>query len=247
MYDTIQSDYLKEAFNAATSTGGGGAGGPRALDLGAGAGVSTEILYRAGYRTIAAVGEKCGRNRLSISLLPDQHHLFTLPLALTQNIDWSGAAWEQYVNQDGRCPDGVTFYELDDERFLDEWRASDRGRFDVIVFNFAVNEAKASLFARELLDERHGRLLAPINTSADYWNKQTYEVIDGKGNVLWSTGDVGAWSVQFQPDVTQDTVSAHANNSFICRDMLVTNPCLPNYSQCSGIWCAPFNGFKKKQ
>lgn len=190
VYDTIQSDYLKEAFNAATSTGGGGAGGPRALDLGAGAGVSTEILYRAGYRTIAAV-------------------------------DWSGAAWEQYVTQDGRCPDGVTFYELDDERFLDEWRASDRGRFDVIVFNFAVNEAKASLFARELLDERHGRLLAPINTSADYWNKQTYEVIDGKGHVLWSTGDVGAWSVQFQPDVTQDT--------------------------CSGIWCAPFNGFKKKQ
>lgn len=41
-----------------------------------------------------------------------------------------------------------------------------------------------------------------------------------KGNVLWTLDDVGAWNVQFQPDVTQDT--------------------------CQGIWCPQYNGFKKK-
>lgn len=194
VYDTIASDYLKEAFDAAMKERGGGYG-PRALDVGAGAGVSTEVLYRVGYHTIDA-------------------------------LDWSGSAWEKYVVEDpsGHCPDGVTFYELDDERFLDKWRESNGGDgllFDVIVFNFAVNEAKAAFFAKELLNQQHGRLLAPINTSNDYWLKQTYQVMDGKGDVLWSAGDVGAWSVQFQPDVTQDT--------------------------CSGVWCAPFNGFQKKQ
>ena len=52
--------------------------------------------------------------------------------------------------------------------------------------------------------------------------KQTYKVFDGNGKVLKVVGgDIGAWSVQFQPDVTQDT--------------------------CQGVWCAPFNGFQKKR
>jgi len=210
VYDTIASDYLKEAFDAAMAKGRGGNnnyhGSPRALDVGAGAGVSTEVLYNLGYHEIDA-------------------------------LDWSGAAWEKYVveDPDGHCPPGVTFYPLDDERYLDKWRdrrssqqskggtndVDDDGLlFDVIVFNFAVNESKAKLFAEELLNKHHGRLLAPINTSNDYWLKQTYKVMDSRGEVLWSAIDVGAWSVQFQPDVTQDT--------------------------CSGIWCAPFNGFQKK-
>jgi len=194
VYDTIASDYLKGAYDAAMKERGGDYK-PRALDVGAGAGVSTEVLYRVGYRTIDA-------------------------------LDWSGAAWNEYVVEDpsGYCPPSVTFWELDDERFLDKWRERSNGgngMFDVIVFNFAVNESKAALFAKELLNKQHGRLLAPINTSNDYWLKQTYRVMDGKGDVLWSAADVGAWSVQFQPDVTQDT--------------------------CSGIWCAPFNGFQKKR
>merc|ERR1711862_43438 len=69
-------------------------------------------------------------------------------------------------------------------------------------------------------DGKNGRLLAPVNTSQDYWLKQTYQVFTSEGNVIWSAVDIGAWSVQFQPDVTQDT--------------------------CSGVWCAPFNGFVKK-
>lgn len=204
VYDTISSDYLKEAYNAAIKDGGRDYR-PRALDVGAGAGVSTEVLNNLGYHVIDA-------------------------------LDWSGSAWEKYVVDDpsGHCPPDVTFYALDDERYLDKWREKyppssesqqknanrDDGLFDVIVFNFAVNESKALQFAEELLNKQHGRLLAPINTSNDYWLKQTYKVMDSKGTVVWDAVDVGAWSVQFQPDVTQDT--------------------------CSGVWCAPFNGFQKK-
>jgi hypothetical protein len=209
VYDTIASGYLADAAAAAKAAseeeGGGGRPRrrrrrpPRALDVGAGAGVSTEVLWRMGYRRIDAV-------------------------------DWSPSAWERYVVDDpgGRCPPGVRFMAVDDERYLDAWRGArnnlrtavgndidndgdgddgDGGLFDAVVFNFAVNESKARQFATELLDKEHGRLLAPINSSDDYWMKQTYTVMDGRGKVLWSAGDVGAWSVQFQPDVTQDTVS----------------------------------------
>ena len=187
----VASDYLRVAYDAAIKEGNP----PRALDVGAGAGVSTEVLYQLGYHIIDA-------------------------------LDWSGTAWEKYVVEDpsGHCPQSVKFYELDDERYLDQRREKqngDDGLFDVITFNFAVNESKAIQFATELLNKNHGRLLAPINTSNDYWLKQNYIIMDSKANVLWSAVDVGAWSVQFQPDVTQDT--------------------------CSGVWCAPFNGFQKKR
>lgn len=198
VYDTISSTYLQEAYDAAikfksSSDEDDRTTSPRALDVGAGAGVSTEVLYDLGYHDIDA-------------------------------IDWSATAWKTYVVDDesGYCPPSVRFYELDDERYFDQWSSSSNKQlFDVIIFNFAVNESKAKLFATELLNKQHGRLLAPINTSNDYWLKQTYQVLDGAGRVLWSAVDVGAWSVQFQPDVTQET--------------------------CSGIWCAPFNGFQKKR
>ncbi len=212
VYDTISSDYyLRGACDAAISKNIVVASDgespnrrnsinssmrkqriiPKALDVGAGAGVSTEILYRMGYHAIDA-------------------------------LDWSGKAWEKYVVNDpeGVCPQSVQFYELDDERYLESWRKKygnnsgkehpevedDDGLFDAIVFNFAINDSKAITFATELLNKDHGVLLAPVNTSTDYWLKQRYKAIDASGKVLWSTEDVGAWSVLFQPDVTQDTV-----------------------------------------
>ena len=132
----------------------------------------------------------------------------------------------------------MKFHPMDDERYLENWReASSRRRdparddidrddgdddyvdsdkddgmvYDAVVFNFAVNKSKALRFATELLDKEHGRLLAPINSYDDYWLSQTYTVMDGYGKVLWSAVDVGAWSVLFQPDVTQDTVSGSAS------------------------------------
>jgi len=166
----------------------GGETSARALDVGAGAGVSTQVMYQElGYSNIDA-------------------------------LDWSGDAWRNNVVDGGYCPPSVNFYELDDERFVEKWKKDKLEKYDIIAFNFAVNKDKALYFSKTLLKEE-GLLLAPINTQPDYWLKQTYQLIDADGKVVWSAGDVGAWSVQFQPDVTQDT--------------------------CQGVWCSPFNGFQK--
>jgi 2-polyprenyl-3-methyl-5-hydroxy-6-metoxy-1,4-benzoquinol methylase len=161
----------------------------RALDVGAGAGVSTQVIYDMGYTEIDAV-------------------------------DWSGDAWQKNVIEEGYCPPSVHFYEMDDERFVQQqWKRRDPPtKYDIVAFNFAVNPDKATTFATSML-QPNGLLLAPINVQPDYWLKQTYQLLDAQGKVLWSANDVGAWSVQFQPDVTQDT--------------------------CQGVWCPPFNGFQK--
>ncbi len=140
-------------------------------------------------------------------------------------VDWSSKAWDENVDET-LLPKGVNFHPVDDETFLEEYRnqknAVDKNSllFDVIVFNFAVNDTKARSYAKTLL-QPDGRLLAPVNVQSDYWLKQAFKVYDSQGDVLWTANDIGAWSVQFQPDVTQDT--------------------------CQGIWCAPYNDFKKKR
>ena len=199
VYDSIQSSYISYPIEQLQKRNGTAATRrtPRAFDVGAGAGVSTNTLYLMGYENIEAV-------------------------------DWSSKAWDENVN-DELVPKGVNFYAMDDESYiLERKRKNQQSRsdddddellFDVIVFNFAVNDSKARSYAMTML-QPDGRLLAPVNTQTDYWLKQKFVVYDSKGNVLWSARDVGAWSVQFQPDVTQDT--------------------------CQGIWCAPYNGFKKK-
>ena len=182
VYETILR--LKERGNGSTSD----RYTARALDVGAGAGVSTQVIFQElGYTNIDA-------------------------------IDWSGDAWRNNVVGGGYCPPSVNFYELDDERFVEKWKREKLEKYDIIAFNFAVNRDKALYFAKNLLKEG-GFLLAPVNAQQDYWLKQTYILIDADGKILWSAADVGAWSVQFQPDVTQDT--------------------------CQGIWCSPFNGFQK--
>ncbi|CAB9514461.1 expressed unknown protein [Seminavis robusta] len=163
----------------------------RALDVGAGAGVSTQTLYEMGFTDMDAV-------------------------------DWSGLAWEGNVVE---CPPSVKFFEMDDERFFrNQRRDNPNVRYHTIVYNFAINLDKAQQIAKEFLDPdlEDARLLAPANAQKDYWYKQTYYLIDAKGDIIWkSKPDVGAWSVQFQPDVTSDT--------------------------CQGIWCPPYNGFVKQR
>jgi SAM-dependent methyltransferase len=160
----------------------------RALDLGAGAGLSTQLLYQLGYHTIDAV-------------------------------DWSGDAWNDYVES---VPTGVKFYEMADDPFFRLAQEKEFPKYDIIVYNFAVNPYKAVQVAKKLLVPEKGLLLAPVNDRSDYWYKQTYWLVDASGNIVYkSAAEVGAWSVQFQPDVTADT--------------------------CTGIWCGGFNGFSNKQ
>lgn len=157
-----------------------------ALDLGAGAGLSTQILYEAGYTTIDAV-------------------------------DWSTAAWESSVMQQ---PDSVRFFELSDQEFFDYIRPTTR-RYDAIVYNFAVNPDKAMVIAKTYLNDG-GVLLAPCNDRRDYWYKQSYLLLNNNGDVVWrSQPDIGAWYIQFQPDVESKT--------------------------CTGIWCGAFNGFEDQR
>lgn len=154
-----------------------------ALDLGAGAGLSTQVLYEAGYTTIDAV-------------------------------DWSITAWEASVIQQ---PDSVRFFELSDQEFFDYLGPTQQRRYDAIVYNFAVNPQKAAEVATTYLKDG-GVLLAPCNDRRDYWYKQSYLLLDKDGDTVWrSQPEVGAWSVQFQPDVESKT--------------------------CTGIWCGAFNGF----
>jgi 2-polyprenyl-3-methyl-5-hydroxy-6-metoxy-1,4-benzoquinol methylase len=161
--------------------------GARALDLGAGAGLSTQLLYQLGYQTIDAV-------------------------------DWSGDAWNDYVES---CPASVHFYEMADDPFFRLAQEQHFPKYDVICYNFAVNPQKVVQVAKTLLKPETGLLLAPVNDRADYWYKQSYWLLDSSGSITYkSTAEVGAWSVQFQPDVTADT--------------------------CTGIWCGGFNGFNKK-
>lgn len=185
-YDTISSFYIsKQPIQDAQKQNRI----PRALDLGAGAGVSTQLLFEMGYRDIDAV-------------------------------DWSGDAWRRFVMEEtdneeegtnikttgvvvtsiGK-KEGVRFYEMDDERFRQLWRNPKKekdiksDKYDAIVYNFAVNESKAKDMAMEMLTDT-GKLLAPVNNQIDYWLKQNYRVYDKNGNMLWQTGEVGAWSVQ---------------------------------------------------
>jgi len=162
----------------------------RALDLGAGAGVSTQVLYQ------------------------DKHY------EKIDAVDWSDAAWKSNVIEP--IPESVRFYAMDDDAFFRVTKDKSDGGcgYDAIVYNFAVNAEKASRVARTYLceDNPDAVLLAPVNDARDYWYKQSYLLLDRRGQVLWkSPPDVGAWSVQFQPDVTSET--------------------------CVGPWCRSFNGY----
>jgi hypothetical protein len=186
----------------------------RALDVGAGAGLSTSYLYnQLGYKYLDAV-------------------------------DWSGDAWRQNVVS---CPETVQFYEMDDDAFFqslettnqeassqnknDHVQQQPHQQYQVICYNFAINPQKAVRVARRYLssgknDSGGAILFAPVNDKTDYWYKQTYYAFNNKGEVVSQSGsEVGAFYIQYQPDV--------------------------NSNSCTGIWCGDFNGYnnnkKKKQ
>jgi hypothetical protein len=180
-------DVIRQQIPTARAASGTSSNSPIALDLGAGAGLSTVLLYtELGYRTVDAV-------------------------------DWSATAWEENVIGQ---PDSVHFYEMDDTTFFQtRTKTTTSLKYDVIVYNFAVNADKAAYVARNFLTDS-GVLLAPVNDKRDYWYKQTYFKLNSQADILWrSQAEVGAWSVQFQPDVTS--------------------------ASCTGIWCGNFNGFRK--
>jgi SAM-dependent methyltransferase len=162
----------------------------RALDVGAGAGLSTSYLYnQLGYEYI-------------------------------DGVDWSGDAWRANVVQ---CPTTVQFYEMDDDTFFTLPQPYDhpKKKYDIICYNFAINPSKAVQVAQHHLTDT-GILFAPINEKPEYWYKQTYYTLNAQGQVLQkSTPDVGAWSIQFQPDVTSES--------------------------CTGIWCGTTNGFLEQK
>jgi SAM-dependent methyltransferase len=134
VYDTLAK------LRVATATTASQSNGIRALDVGAGAGVSTQVLWELGYREIDAV-------------------------------DWSGTAWHLNVEENGSCPPSVHFYELDDERFLKQWRQEINNRIKEINSHhhhhhhhrrndmtrlfliLQTNRRKAVYFAKELLKD----------------------------------------------------------------------------------------------
>jgi hypothetical protein len=128
------------------------------------------------------------------------------------------------VVQENALIPSVQFYEMDDDTFfstLPHESNSMEKSFDVIVYNFAINTEKAVQRALQFLSP-DGLLLAPCNDRKDYWYKQSYVLFDHTGTALWtSTANLGAWSIQFQPDVTSP--------------------------DCTGIWCGNINGFFEKR
>jgi hypothetical protein len=148
----------------------------RAADIGAGAGLSTTILYtEKGYHDIAAV-------------------------------DWSRTAWDaSVVQQDPVLSKEVQFYEMDDDTFFTSIPTKNNVEdryFDIIVYNFAINKDKAIRTAQDFLTTE-GLLLAPCNDRNNYWYKQSYILFDQTGTAIWtSDAYIDAWLIQFQPDVT---------------------------------------------
>uniref|UniRef100_A0A7S0ND09 Uncharacterized protein n=1 Tax=Phaeocystis antarctica TaxID=33657 RepID=A0A7S0ND09_9EUKA len=165
----------------------------RALDLGAGAGVSTQLLWLNGFRSIEAVD-------------PSR-------VAWDENVEKDGAV---------KLPSGVSFAQATDDSYLSR-RARDPEAepFEMVVVNYAINADKAADFARLLLSPE-GNLLAPVNVQRDYWFAQEYRLMNQRGDVLWRKDKVGSWEVTFQPDFTQPTCQGQWCPQFRGADSLTT-------------------------
>jgi hypothetical protein len=165
----------------------------RALDLGAGAGVSTQLLWLNGFRSIEAVD-------------PSR-------VAWDENVEVDGAV---------ALPAGVSFVQATDDSFMARRaKNSEATPFEMVVVNYAINPDKAAEFARALLTPE-GNLLAPVNVQRDYWFAQEYRLMNKRGDVLWRKDKVGSWEVTFQPDFTQPTCQGQWCPQFRGADSLTT-------------------------
>ena len=175
-----------------------GQGRKRALDLGAGAGVSTQLLWDNGYRKIDAVDPSDAAWRKFVT------------------------------DNDSTLPNGLRFFHLSDDAFVaavkrgrgnvsnnketnqqQEMGTTEEGKgeiyYDMVVCNYAINSDKAKALAKDLVKPVTGRLLAPVNAQTDYWFGQEYRLMDSEAKVLWRQDVVSGWSVTFQPDYTAPT------------------------------------------
>ena len=157
----------------------GGPEKPRALDLGAGAGVSTQALYDVGWKEVVAVDP----SRLAWDAFAAGNRLPPSIMFEHASDEQYVAGWEKRREKGGQSGD-------DEER-----------KFDLVVLNYAVNHDKAVRFAKLLLTPG-GHLLAPTNVQENYWFSQQYEFMDADGKVLWTKGTLGSYAVLFQPDYT---------------------------------------------
>mmetsp|Transcript_6336 Transcript_6336/g.15305 ORF Transcript_6336/g.15305 Transcript_6336/m.15305 type:complete len:282 (-) Transcript_6336:158-1003(-) len=128
-------------------------GAMRALDLGSGAGMSTQTLWNLGYRDIVAVDQS-------------RQAWDTFVVSQPSSVKFLHLTDEEFV-----------------ESFTSDTRNHENVndiKFDAVVINFAVNPSKAQKLAKALLRPQ-GHLLAPVNDTPDYWFEQSYLLYDSSG------------------------------------------------------------------
>jgi hypothetical protein len=196
-YDSIMK-YIPPAASFSSASSSSASARTCALDVGAGAGLSTSYLHnQLGYKNIDAV-------------------------------DWSGDAWRQNVVshpetvQFYEMDDDAFFQSLEQQQNQQEEYRSQSGlvlprqQYQVICYNFAINAQKAVRVARRYLSAKDDAsiLFAPVNDKTDYWYKQTYYTFNNKGEIVSQSPDsIGSWSIVYQPDVTSTSCTG-----IWCRD-----------------------------
>ena len=145
IYDHLK--LIEDEIGAKAILGDGSAlASGRCLDLGAGAGVSTQTLWDMGWRDVVAVDP----SRLAWDR-------FAASSELPKSVRFYHASDEEYLRLR--------------QAEASEAAAAEATRFDLVVVNYAINHEKAVRFSKELLSSR-GRLLAPTNVQDNYWFEQ---------------------------------------------------------------------------
>eukprot|EP00613_Pedinella_sp_CCMP2098_P063497 CAMPEP_0171990820 /NCGR_PEP_ID=MMETSP0993-20121228/277116_1 /TAXON_ID=483369 /ORGANISM="non described non described, Strain CCMP2098" /LENGTH=560 /DNA_ID=CAMNT_0012643835 /DNA_START=28 /DNA_END=1709 /DNA_ORIENTATION=- len=207
-YDTI----LAKMAPSKAGTGSGGKFQKRALDLGAGAGVSTEMLWRLGYKDVVAVDWSDAAWNQWVETVPPNGGVRFFALDDQRFLDaWTAQSAKATTSKEQRgalagAASGADTGPAEATSTSSSSREglSESDKFDAIVFNYAVNSGKASFYAKNLL-RAGGLLLAPVNKQDDYWLKQEYRVLNEDAAIVWRAGEVGAWDVVFQPDMTEES------------------------------------------